>query len=307
MCAADAPQIPALPQRDSQGHKGTFGTVCVVGGCAAPPKPMVGAPAFAALAALRTGCGLAVIAAPEPVLVSALTIAPGATGLALSVDAEGNLQASDCAALLAAARGSIQCMVIGPGLGSGYSQQQLVIHLVSQDDLPMVIDADAINALAATPSFQLDFRAPCVLTPHPGEFRRLAASLNMECDPVDDATREQAACSMAQRLGCVLLLKGARTVVSDGDRTWSARLGNASLATAGSGDVLSGIIGSLIAQFYPRGLSRQHLDLFACAQLAAHIHGLAADAWAAKHGEAGLIASELCAEIPDVLQRLRGA
>lgn len=306
--------LPHLPPRPAEGHKGTFGTVGVVGGQAAGPRVMIGGPALSALAALRTGCGLTVLAMPEPILAAGLTIAPSATGLALPVDAQRELKPSDVAELLDQYIGSFHCLAVGPGLGAARAQQQIVIRLAAQEDLPLVIDADGLNALAASRDFHRDFRAPAVLTPHPGEYRRLAESLGLHHDPADEQDRAEAAADLARRLGCVVVLKGRHTVISDGVSTHVNDTGNVALATAGTGDVLTGVIAGFVAQFHKRPLgmgSRQvtaeqqgGLSLYDCARLGVYIHGLAADHWKLHIGDAGLLADDLIEELPAALHRL---
>ena len=178
---------PVLPPRRADGHKGTFGTVVVVGGQAQAPRVMLGGPAFSALGALRAGAGLAVLAVPAPLLAHALAVAPSATGLALPVDEDGAIRASAAAALLDRALDRAQALVLGPGLGEGDAQQTLVLRMLSLESPPMVVDADALNAIAAAPIPQLDLRATAVLTPHPGEYQRLAAALGIAADPIDPA------------------------------------------------------------------------------------------------------------------------
>ncbi len=307
--------LPSLPARPADGHKGTFGTVCVIGGQAAAPRVMIGGPAFAALGALRVGCGLAVLAVPRPIVAAALIIAPSATGLALPVDKQRRLKPSDVAELLDAHINSFRVIAIGPGLGADEAQQQIVTRLVSQDETPLVIDADALNALAASRDFHRDLRAPAVLTPHPGEYARLASALGLDGDPNDPVKREDAARALAQRLGCVVVLKGPRTIISDGIETMTNETGNAALATAGTGDVLTGMIAGLIAQHYKAPLgagSRQitaqqqgGLSLFDCARLGVHVHGLAADCWSDEHGEAGMLAANLLEAVPTAVRTLR--
>ena len=291
--------LPALPARPADGHKGTFGTVCVLGGQCAGPRVMVGGPALAALGALRAGAGLAVLAVPAPLMNAALAIAPAATGLALPVNGHGRLEPSAVAALLDAHRGDFACIVAGPGLGADEPQRTVMARLVSDDAVPLVLDADALNALAQLRDFAGDLEGPAILTPHPGEYRRLARALAIEADPVDPQTRPAAAETLAQRLGCVVVLKGAGTVVSDGLRSWTCPSGNAALATGGTGDVLAGVIGGLVAQH------AKALDLYECARLGVHVHGLAADRWRDRVGEAGLLATDLLLEIPPVLAGLR--
>lgn len=307
--------LPPLPPRPAEGNKGTFGKVMVIGGQAAPPHVMLGGPAFSATAALRVGAGLAVLAVPQPLMVEALAVAPSATGLALPVDDSGALRPSAVAELIDANLRGVSCIAIGPGLGADDPQQQIVLRLAAQDSPPMVIDADALNALAAVNEFQRDFRAQAVLTPHPGEYRRLAENLKIAADPVDPAARSEAASQLALRLGCVVVLKGQHTIVSDGLQSWTNTTGNVALATAGSGDVLTGVIAGLIAQFFktvlgsgPRAVSAERqggLSLYDCARWGVYLHGLAADRWAARHGDAGLLAADLLAEIPDALAGAR--
>ncbi len=302
---------PTLPPRDPHGHKGTFGTVGVIGGQAAPPRVMIGGPAFTASAALRSGAGLAVLAVPEPIMEAALVIAPEATGLALPVDRGRHLRPSAVAALLDDHAGGFDCLAVGPGWGDGLPQQQILVRLLADGTVPLVLDADAINALAALRDVQADFRGAAVLTPHPGEYRRLASALGLDADPADPAARPAAAEALARRLGCVVVLKGAATVISDGLRTIVNDTGNAALATAGSGDVLTGVIAGLVAQFFRAGPapdeSAAALGLFDCARLGVWIHGRVADRWADAHGSAGMLAGDIVDGIPGVLSAMREA
>jgi NAD(P)H-hydrate epimerase len=261
---------------------------------------MLGGPALAALGALRSGAGLAVLAVPAPLAAGCLTVAPAATGLALPVDSAGRLVPSEVAALLDRHASGFGCLVVGPGFGDDQEQRTILMRLVGQEAPPAVIDADALNALAQVRDFHGDFRRPAILTPHPGEYRRLAAALAIEADPTDPDTRAAAAERLAQRLGCVVCLKGAGTVVSDGQRTWTNTSGNVCLATGGSGDVLAGIIGGLVAQYCDGELS-----LYDCARLGVAVHGRAADRWQERFGDAGMLAGDLLAAIPPVLADLR--
>ncbi len=299
--------LPALPPRPPGGHKGTFGTVCVLGGQAAPPRVMLGGPAFAALGALRAGAGLAVLAVPEPIIAAALCVAPSATGLGLPVDEAGRLDPGRVAELLDGFLPGCAAVAAGPGLGASEPQSQVMLRLVGRPYPPLVIDADGLNALAAGPQLDRDFRARAVLTPHPGEYRRLAGALRLEADPVDPDRRPAAAEALAQRLGCVVVLKGPATVVSDGLNTWTNPTGTVALATAGTGDVLTGIIAGLIAQHVRNGgaPSPAGLSLYDCARIGVFIHGLAADRWARRRGDAGLLASDLLDEIPEAMAPLR--
>lgn len=297
--------LPKLPKRPSAGHKGTFGTVCVIGGQATEPNLMLGGPAFTAIGALRSGAGLAVLAVPSPIMAEVLTIAPSATGLALPVDENATLKPSEVAELLDERLSQFGCVAVGPGFGTGVAQQQIVMRLVGRDDVPLVIDADAINALAEVPNFFEELAAPAILTPHPGEYRRIAGAIGIDIDPVDEQTRIDAAKQLAQRLGCVVVLKGAGTVITDGIEASVNPTGNVSLATAGTGDVLTGIVAGLVSQFF-MGISNS-LSLYDCARLGVYIHGKAADRWAKRSGESGLLASDLLEEIPLVMDEIRKA
>jgi ADP-dependent NAD(P)H-hydrate dehydratase len=308
--------LPSLPPRPEHGHKGTFGTVCVVGGRADEQRIMVGGPALSALAALRSGCGLAVLAVPTPIMAAALVIAPVATGLALPVDEGGSIKPSDAAQLLDRHMSQFQCIAVGPGLGTTTAVQQVVVRLIAQDQTPLVIDADALNCLAGLPDFHRDLRAQAVLTPHPGEYERLASALGIKHDPINPGTREIAAQDLARRLGCVVVLKGRHTIISDGLNTYINYTGNVALASGATGDVLTGMLAGFIAQFFkaPLGtgarqigaLQQGGMSLLDCARLAVHAHGLAADLWAELHGAAGMLATDLLNEIPAALRLIRG-
>ncbi len=311
---SESPGRP-LPPRPADGHKGTFGTVVVLGGSVAGGRVMLGAPCLAARAALRAGAGLVVLAVPEPLATAAIGIVPEATALALPVDEEGSLRPADAAAVLDAHAPRPECLVAGPGLGGGAAVQQVLVRLLARDDVPVVLDADGLNAIAALPGFDRDLRSPAILTPHPGEFDRLARGLALDLDARDPARRRDAAATLAGRLGGVVVLKGRHTVVADGLGTWTSATGGPSLATGGTGDVLAGLIGGLVAQHVrlpaAPGLPADPAGrgLAEIARLAVHAHGLAADRWAAVHGgaarAAGRLAGELADALPAVLAELR--
>lgn len=276
---------------------------------------MLGGPVLSALGALRSGAGLAVLALPEPLVPHALTIAPTATALALPVDGAGDLRPSAVAELIDQYQSSWSCLAIGPGLGSDDTPQQIVLRLIAQEDVPLVIDADGLNCLAKLPDFPGDFHTQAVLTPHPGEYRRLATALGIDLDPSDPAARAEAADALAQRLGCVVVLKGPNTVVSDGLDAWTNDTGNVALATGGTGDVLTGVIAGFIAQFFKPHLgagARQvtpqqqgGLGLFDCTRLAVRLCGRTADLWADEHGSAGLLATDLLDLLPRTIHEYR--
>jgi NAD(P)H-hydrate epimerase len=281
--------LAPLPTRPPDAHKGTFGTVIVVGGC----RTMIGAPALCARAAIRGGAGLVKIAALPAILPHALTIEPAATGIALDIE-------HDPLAALAmiddADPDARAILAVGPGWGQARHNRQLLTLLLA-GPRPVILDADALNLLAAdwpkTPASanRPASPAPRVFTPHPGEFRRLAQAVGLHADPIDQAARPTAAADLCMRLDAdVLLLKGRHTVVTDGRRVYINHTGNPALATAGSGDVLTGLIAALLAQGLPA---------FDAAALGTHLHGMAADQWAQRHGPAGLHALDLADALPD--------
>ncbi len=295
--------VPRLPPRPRRGHKGTFGTVLVVGGCCAGATRMIGAPALAALGALRAGCGLCRVAAPAPIIGHILRLVPSATGIALPCTVHGTVHSAAAVRAVRASLEDVDCLVVGPGLGTGPPARALVagvLRAAAARGLPVVVDADALNAVAA---LRLDLRplarrTAIVLTPHPGEWRRLAAARGARGDPVRASARPTAARALARATGATVVLKGAGTIVCDERTIWRNRTGNAALATGGTGDVLAGIIGGLIAQ-------RPHATVLA-ARAAVHAHGRAADLWSASTGaRGGLLAADLLAHLPRAVGELR--
>ena len=274
------PPLPDAPARPLDGHKGTFGTVIVVGGCATMP----GAPAICAGAALRAGAGLVKLATDSATLLAALSIEPSATGLIL--DGADSIDGAD-------AKGDA-VLAIGPGFGDAHDVDRLVLDLLG-GNRRIVLDADGLNALARFGKPRPG-GAPAVLTPHPGEFRRLAEAAGVDPDGTTPEARPANGAALARHHRAVVVLKGRQTVITDGQRTALNPTGNPALATAGSGDVLTGVIASLMAQGMPA---------FDAARLGCHVHGAAADAWAAEHGPAGLKARDLADRLPAALNPLR--
>lgn len=296
--------LPALPARDPQGHKGSFGSVLVVGGCAHGPRTMLGGAMLAARGALRAGAGRVIAAVPAPLAREALVMLPEATVVALPVvpGPSGELDASGCAEALDLAMREAAAVVVGPALGTGEAAGQVVMRLASLGDRPLVLDADAIRAFAAHREAALDLRGVAVFTPHPGEARALSDMLSLDIDCAERATRPAAAMALAQRLGAVVALKGAGTVVSDGLRAWRCERGNAALATGGSGDVLAGVVGAFLAQFCRSG----GISAGEATALAVEAHALAGDLWRAAHGEAGALAHEFADLVPHAMRAMRG-
>ena len=328
---SDATPLPSLPPRDPSGHKGTFGTVVVLGGCArhrstAPADltpgtiHMLGGPCFSAVAALRAGCGLVKLLLPEPLVNHAFAIAPSATAIGLPLERDGDLIGHEAAAVIDSILDEAQCLAVGPGMGVSPGASAAVMRAITQDAVPLVLDADALNNLASVPELNADFRAPSVLTPHPGEFRRLAGALGIDADPTDPSCRAGAAEQLAQKLGAIVVLKGAATVVTDGQQTWIHDEPNPALATAGTGDVLTGVIAGLIAQHvridaFPAiaaariragAAPESGLSLFDAARLGVAVHARAAQVWTERHAtRSGLIVPDLLELIPTAVEGFR--
>ena len=287
-----------LPPRPEDGHKGTFGSVCVIGGCKSEDGlVMLGAPALAAKAALRSGCGQVVLATPQPLLAHVLLLAPTATGVELPIDDVSRLIPSQSIMLIDQHCGSCRAIALGMGFGQGWSQQQIVTALIAREDRPIVLDADGLNALASLEQGALDIHAPLVMTPHVGEFARLASAFNINVS----GYMEEDAAALAQICGAIVVLKSSETVISNGIQTERCNKGGVELATGGSGDVLAGLIAGLIAQY---GVEAND-HLFDAALLGVHIHALAGKAITECQGNRGMLATDLLREIPKTISKLR--
>jgi hydroxyethylthiazole kinase-like uncharacterized protein yjeF len=283
--AVDARRL--LPVRSRDGHKGTFGHLLVVAGSTGK----CGAAVMAAESGLRGGAGLVTLACPQsvqPTIASRLTEVM--TVATADFNGETSLQAFD--GLLALTEGK-QALAVGPGLGLGEGTGALIRRLLQDSALPMVVDADGLTALCGHTHI-LDRREErqIILTPHPGEMARLTGLSTAEIQ----ADRFTVARNFAVRHRVVLVLKGARTLVASPEgQVHINSTGHAGLASAGMGDVLTGLIGSLLAQ----GLTA--LD---AATLGVYLHGLAADRLLATFGDAGMLATDVMYEIPAARQAL---
>ena len=210
--------------------------------------------------------------------------------LPLAQDAGGQFTPAALAELLDRARES-DVVAVGPGLGRGLGMPSLVSALVTAIAVPMVLDADGLNACVGRMEVLEQRKGALIITPHPGEFGRLLGIPTAQVQ----AARETLAVEFAQKTGTVVLLKGHATIVTDGSSVFVNETGNPGMATAGSGDVLTGLIAAILGQ----GLAP-----FAAAQLGANIHGLAGDLAVADLGEEGLIATDLVAYLPKAILRI---
>jgi ADP-dependent NAD(P)H-hydrate dehydratase len=273
-------ELPVLPPRPADSHKGTFGKVLVVAGS----RGMTGAAILTGRAALRGGAGLVQVATPFEVQPVVAAGHPCYTTAGLPGDAAGRLDPDAEGELLALAA-TADVVALGPGLGQGPALAALVARLVERLGVPLVLDADGLNALAGQTNILQKRSAATVLTPHPGEFARLLGGSTGEVQ----AHREERAAEFADRHGVVLLLKGHGTLVTDGRRLYRNDTGNPGMATGGTGDVLTGVIAALLGQ---------GLDGFAAAQLGAWVHGTAGDRVRDAVGEIALVATDLLDYLP---------
>jgi len=281
LTASEAARL--VPSRPGQAHKGTFGHLLVVAGS----KGLTGAATLASIAALRAGAGLVTLAGPV-----AAAIAPEVMSAAIPDGGRGFLtgDAFDAIARLASNK---QALALGPGLGRADETRALVRRLVAELAVPMVVDADALIAVADEPAVLRSPRAQRILTPHPGEMGQLAgmSAAAVQADRLGVARR------FARDHGCVVVLKGAGTVVAHPDGSASINsTGNPGMSTGGMGDVLTGIVGALLAQ----RMSAEH-----AAELGVYLHGAAGDRSVREVGSTGLLASEVAEQVPRARDDLR--
>lgn len=272
----------AMAQRPRPGdsNKGMYGHVLVVGG--APGKS--GAPSMASLAALRTGCGLVTAAVAESILPLVAGVTPELMTVPLNEDAYGDLDQD--AVGFDALLDKKTVLAIGPGLGQSPGAEKLLLELLQRSQAPLVLDADALNILAKHPGkIKTDGRI-MVLTPHPGEMARLAGISTKEVQ----ANREGLAREFAQKHGVTLVLKGWRTLVAHPDGTVAVNTtGNPGMAKGGSGDILTGIVAAMLAQ-YPEHAAD-------AVKAAVYLHGLAADFAVREQDEHTLLATDTVAHL----------
>lgn len=277
-------EIAAAPVRRDDAHKGDVGRIVIIGGCC-NEVCMVGAPALAANAAFRSGAGLVQVLAPEAMCTSIAVLAPCATIRRLPTDAAGLLRATtDYHA---------DVVAVGPGLGNSLSAS-VVVEFLDGFRGSIVVDADGLNLLSTVPKSDIPDPRRVVLTPHPGEARRLLAARGI--DRAIDASapsRRAAACALVEAYGCTVVLKGRQTIVTNGDRIFTNETGNAGMATGGTGDVLTGIIAALIGQ---------RMDPFEAAILGVFLHGLAGDYAAEELGRWSMTALDVIDYLPEAFR-----
>lgn len=273
-----------LPRREWDSHKGDYGRVLLVGGS----RGMAGAISLSAISALQSGAGLVTLAVPDRCLETAASFNPCVMTRPLADSGTGRFS-PEAAEQLAELADGFDAFGFGPGMGTE-SGSAAIVRWFLQWERPRAIDADGLNILAKTDDWPQRLRGPAVLTPHPGEWQRISG------EPAKDREAQRAAAMrIAATTGAVILLKGARTFVTDGKQEYTNGTGNPGMATGGSGDVLTGLIASLLGQ----GLSP-----FDAARLGAWIHGVAGDMAAERvGGPAGITASGIADALPAAVAR----
>jgi NAD(P)H-hydrate epimerase len=280
-------KIPRLKARAADAHKGDFGKVCIIAGSIG----MSGAAALAGKAALRAGAGLVRVATSKSVLPIVASIEPSFTTIPLPEDNAGRIAASAANTILNLISDN-DCIAFGPGLGITQGVCAVLQRLLEQKGLRLIIDADGLNNLSKINDWPRQNKADIILTPHPGEMKRLWTGLFRTPLPSD---RKIQAIQMANKTGATVVLKGKGTVVTDGEKLYVNKTGNPGMATGGTGDVLTGIITALAGQ----GLSN-----FDAAVLGVYVHGRAGDIAAKKLGQISLIATDIIESLGEAFKKI---
>jgi NAD(P)H-hydrate epimerase len=279
-----------LLQRKLNSHKGNFGHIFIIAGS----RSFSGAAVLCAESAMRSGAGLVTLALPQGLNNAIIKIKPKEVmTLPLPQTKEGTLSLAAYKKVKEFTK-RVDVVVIGPGLGRNLSTQSLARKLTLRLDKPLVIDADGLNALVGRLTILRGRREKgegTILTPHPGEMARLLGVTVKEVQ----AARKEVAKKFAGDYNCLVVLKGYHTVVADaGGKVYLNSTGNPGMATAGSGDVLAGMLAAFWAQ---------ELSAFCAAKSAVYLHGLAGDLAAQEKTETSLIASDIIAKIPEAVKR----
>lgn len=268
-----------LPERDPWSHKGNYGKLLLLCGS----RGYTGAAALAAMGALRTGAGLVYLGVPEDIYaIEAVKLTEPVVFPLPSVD--GMLSADGIQAIKERLP-KMDAVLIGPGLGQSKGTLAVLKTILREATVPVVVDADGINLLSRHKYLLRGRTAPTILTPHDGEFIRLAGGL--------DGDRHIAAAELAQQLGCIVILKGHETVITDGEICYINQTGNPGMAVGGSGDVLAGIVVSLLGQ----GLAPLEAGA-----VGAWLHGAAGDLCAAEMGQYGMLPTDMLNALPRLMK-----
>ncbi len=269
-------KVPKLKPRAKDAHKGELGKVCIIAGSLG----MSGAAALSGRAAFRSGSGLVRVAVPKSILPIVATIEPCFTTIPLEEDESGHIDAKAINQILNLITEN-DFIGFGPGVGTTPGIKSIVQKLLQQERLRLIIDADGLNNLSMINDWPNMRKADLILTPHPGEMKRLWDGLFRQKMP---EARQDIAVKMANKTGATIVLKGNNTVVTNGRNVYINKTGNPGMATGGTGDVLTGVITSLAGQ----GLSN-----FDAAVLGVYVQGLAGDIMSKKIGQVSMIATDV--------------
>lgn len=271
--------LSCFPIRKPDTHKGDYGKILLICGS----KNYTGAAALSALGALRSGAGVVYLAVPESIYaIEAIKLLEP---VVMSFPDKDGMFSETAVSQILSLIPKMDAVLIGPGIGVSDGTLTVVKSVLQNADCPVVVDADGINLISKHKHILRDRIAPTILTPHDGEFRRLGGMIS--------ANRVECASLLAQDLGCIVLLKGHRTVITDGLRCYVNHTGNAGMATGGSGDVLAGIIVSLLGQ---------GLDPLKAAACGAWLHGRAGDLCAEEIGQYGMLPQDMVNVLPRLLR-----
>ena len=271
--------LKLLPDRNPKAHKGDFGKVLLLCGS----KGYTGAAALAALGALRAGSGLVYLGVPESIyMIEAVKLTEA---IVFPLPDDDGMMAISAVKTVSEMLDKMDAVLIGPGMGQSEGARAVLETVLQSAACPVVVDADGINLLAKHKDILRGRTAPTVLTPHEGEFQRLAG-------PINDS-RESVAANLATELQTIVVLKGHHTVISDGRIHFRNLTGNPGMAVGGSGDVLAGIIVSLLGQ----GLTP--MEAAACG---AWLHGAAGDLCAEEIGQYGMLPTDMLKVLPRLMK-----
>ena len=267
-----------LPVRKRESHKGDYGKILLLCGS----RGFTGAAALAAMGALRTGAGLVYLAVPESIY--AIEAVKLTEPVVLPLPDEGGMLCAEAIGKIAELLPKMDAVLFGCGSGLGPGPEAVLKFLLEQAECPLVLDADGITLASRHKHILRGRTMPTILTPHDGEFARLGP---------EELSRVEQTMAMAKDLGCILLRKGHRTLITDGCDCWENRTGNPGMAVGGSGDVLAGILVSLLGQGVPP---------LEAAAAAAWLHGRAGDLCAGQIGEYGMLPGDLVERLPRLLK-----
>jgi len=280
--------IKFLKDRKKDTHKGDYGHLLIIGGS----PGLTGAVCLAGISALRSGCGLVTIGIPETLNHIIEIKLTEVMSLPLPETEEHFISEKAVDKVLKFINERIDAVLIGPGISINSETKKFVNKIITEIDKKLIIDADALKIISENIDILKKLKVKPVLTPHPGEMKYLTG---FEISYIQK-NRKEIAEKFAREYNVVLVLKGYRTVVTDGKNTYINLTGNPGMATAGSGDVLAGIIGSFLAQGE---------DEFISAKYGVLIHGLAGDIAVKEKGEISLIASDIIEKLPFVFKYLK--